>query len=281
MVIEQLWLPGCEIKPEVSIGMTARGVFKDVVRRNLEIAKIDLFVVPDVQGKEEQKTKLFLKTGQRPTIWDIEVFDYPDADSAETYTVARDGLLSPHNALEQRIIYSGCYDWREISELLRVDRPEDHYWTKFIWGEERSEIRSNRFVAVSSKVKLVGEREREAYIPVMDYGCLVSPENQRRVVEDVQNRQQQGYILDSGGSYHFLGRRLMTKDQWQEFLNGYMGNPLVDSKFIKFAQRLGYGSLRISHRNRSAAWIFHEGTDAAVRKVWPERLVPRVVAFVE
>lgn len=159
------------------------------------------------------------------------------------------------------VAYQESLNWRELSQaagslelpLLRKGLEQDSSprILTTISREEASEenlrdiaqnLGENRLLGVCSKVTLAGGKS--AHIPMMDFMCDISTRNLdmlARLIEDL--RQGQGYLLESGRSYHYYGSRLLTEEEWRAFLgkcllmsgfsdDRYIGHQLVDGHCV-------------------------------------------------
>ncbi len=111
-------------------------------------------------------------------------------------------------------------------------------------------LRKDSGLAVSSQVIL--EAENEAHIPLIDFGCRRSHENLARVVIAMRAIDSGGgVILNSGNSYHYYGRSLLTNREWREFLGKcLLVERLVDVRNLGHCLIDGEAALRISRDRR-------------------------------
>ncbi len=100
----------------------------------------------------------------------------------------------------------------------------------------------NRLLGICSIVRL--DDGQPAHIPMMDFVCAPSAENLdvlARLICDL--RQGQGFLLQSGRSYHYYGLRLIPEREWRVFLgkcllmsgfadDRYIGHQLVDGHCV-------------------------------------------------
>ncbi len=76
--------------------------------------------------------------------------------------------------------------------------------------------KKEKILGIASRV--IMKDGSEAHIPMMDFGCPVEEENLIKI-EQLMIPFHGGFILESGNSYHFWGSQLMTKSEWQDFLD--------------------------------------------------------------
>ena len=116
---------------------------------------------------------------------------------------------------------------------------------------ERNDISSslNPSFAFCSRVKMVDGSIR--HIPQLDFHIRTSPQN-LNVVCDVCRflRLGPGWILNSGESYHFIGKIPIT---WKKLSNilytAIVFNPIIDTIWVSHQLREGCCSLRIGEKN--------------------------------
>lgn len=85
--------------------------------------------------------------------------------------------------------------------------------------------------AVNSVVTLADGRQM--HIPMLDFHIEISPANTCLITKICSFLNQQGYILNSGKSYHFIGTALLTTDALNRFLGkALLFTPAVDEIWI-------------------------------------------------
>lgn len=123
-------------------------------------------------------------------------------------------------------------------------------------------------VAVGSRVIL--NDNALAHIPMLDLSAQKSPANLALVIEAFKQRVVPEYggglLIETGSSYHFLGQRLLSEQEWHKF--NYLAltlavvypferdgvtpnifgwsNRIVDTKYIGYSGLRGSSGLRIS-----------------------------------
>ncbi len=85
------------------------------------------------------------------------------------------------------------------------------------------------------------------HIPMMDFRCLKSPKNLARVKGLLRTiGEEEGVILDSGRSYHYLGVTPLNEKDWLMFLGKCLLSELVDGRYVGHRLIDRCGILRIS-----------------------------------
>jgi hypothetical protein len=93
-------------------------------------------------------------------------------------------------------------------------------------------INSNEYIAINSEV--ICKNGEVKFIPMLDFHIPVSDINLNVVIAIIANLGMDGgYILNSGNSYHFIGKTLITKDDQRDFLSkALLFSPVVDHVWI-------------------------------------------------
>jgi len=115
-------------------------------------------------------------------------------------------------------------------------------------------------VAVASK--LMVEKSRRVYLPMLDLECDQNEENEEKIQEFqkvLNNRMgfNGGLLLDSGNSYHYYGLTCLAKEEWLNFFNYselVLGN-LLDLKFIPLARFKKNIVLRVSPKKEESSLV--------------------------
>ncbi len=124
-----------------------------------------------------------------------------------------------------------------------------------VFSDSFSEIVNNntaggRCVAMLSTVKCQSTR-RIFHIPMMDFGCDISAENQTKIVEFLKAIGQKGFVLVSGASYHFYGSTLLSEKDWTKFLGKMiLFTDYVDVRYIGHRLNQGLCALRITKNQK-------------------------------
>ena len=125
-------------------------------------------------------------------------------------------------------------------ETVRLKREE------MIMGKLKSVIDSleeDAVIGVFSRFR----RESETYhIPLMDFSCVDSCTNLKKVEWFLKEIKQQGVILSSGRSYHYYGVNPMNEREWSNFIGDCLLLDLVDTRYVGHRLKDGCGILRLS-----------------------------------
>jgi hypothetical protein len=134
--------------------------------------------------------------------------------------------------------------------ILHDKSPEEHH-LDMVQSEISAEsvqsmlenLKDGLVLAVSSKVGL--KNNGFAHIPMMDFRCEPSSKTAEIVKAALRAMgEEAGLLVNSGRSYHFYGRRLLSRDEWLRFLAmGILFSPIVDARYI--AHRLADGACRL------------------------------------
>ncbi|MDD3481130.1 MAG: hypothetical protein PHW75_02825 [Patescibacteria group bacterium] len=89
------------------------------------------------------------------------------------------------------------------------------------------------------------------HFPMIDFSNFIindlSIDDVERVLKDLG--ESNGYILDSGRCYHYYGNRLLTDDEWINFMKQCSKHPEIGERYISHQLRRGMASLRITTDN--------------------------------
>ncbi|MFA6981609.1 MAG: hypothetical protein WC243_01110 [Patescibacteria group bacterium] len=97
------------------------------------------------------------------------------------------------------------------------------------------------------------------HIPMMDFDIEKSPSNLELLVARLKNSEiKEGWIVESGASYHYFGSSLLTETEWVDFIGRCLLTSVVhnrqniqqiaDPRFIGHSLRRGGCNLRITTR---------------------------------
>ena len=88
------------------------------------------------------------------------------------------------------------------------------------------QLEPGQMLAASSRVELAGKEDM--HIPMLDFHCKVSVENDRRVRFIASALGIHGYIVHSGQSYHFYGSALIATNELVTLIsNALLFSPIV------------------------------------------------------
>ena len=117
-----------------------------------------------------------------------------------------------------------------------------------IFGEDKG-------ISITS---IVGVDNREKYLFLLDCGIEVSDENERELMDVLENSLddfpalKDGMILRTQNSYHVVGFVPLSHEEWIQhmgraiLLNIKNKEPISDIRYIGHSLERGYGSLRMS-----------------------------------
>ena len=110
----------------------------------------------------------------------------------------------------------------------------------------RRELRPGQLLGVISRVRK--DDAPTSHIPMMDFMCAVSGTNLQAIREGLSlSGQDQGFILESGRSFHFYGTVLISAEQWRVFLGKcLLMRGLVDERYVGHQLADGHCVLRLS-----------------------------------
>jgi hypothetical protein len=108
---------------------------------------------------------------------------------------------------------------------------------------ELQAVRPGWAVAVASSVRTA---DGERHIPMVDFQCPVGDLYRDVLLAGLTRIGCRGALLESGASYHFYGRELLTRDEWRKFI-GYtlLLSPFVDTRYVGHRLIDGESVLRI------------------------------------
>jgi hypothetical protein len=117
-----------------------------------------------------------------------------------------------------------------------------------VTSESRA-LEVGEILAISSR--MLSASGEETHLPMLDFRVAVSEENDELVPEQLHAMKLQGWLLESGRSYHFLGRSVLDG---RAGLSRFLGHallfaPLVDGRWVAHQLIEGACALRISSGN--------------------------------
>ncbi len=118
-----------------------------------------------------------------------------------------------------------------------------------LFSEVDQHLANHKNYAILSKV--ICKNKRIFHIPLIDFHCM-SNRNNILLAEDIVNFLQigSGYLLDSGESFHFIGSRLIDKNEFKPYLGKLlMYTPIIDKSWIAHQLIEKSCALRISYKN--------------------------------
>lgn len=85
------------------------------------------------------------------------------------------------------------------------------------------------------------------HIPMIDFHCSISENNQGRVLEFLgEIGEESGILVESGQSYHYYGDGLMTQAEWEAFTEGLKQTPLIGERWPALQLGNRFANLRIT-----------------------------------
>jgi hypothetical protein len=92
-------------------------------------------------------------------------------------------------------------------------------------------LEPNQMLAASSRVERAGKQDM--HIPMLDFHCSVSAENDRLIRFIANALGLHGYVVHSGQSYHFYGSGLIATEELVTLLsNALLFSPIIDRAWI-------------------------------------------------
>lgn len=129
---------------------------------------------------------------------------------------------------------------RRIFRVSRRDFLSDYL------SEIKRGLSPTQLLAVTSKVKIRGHKY--LHVPMMDFRCDISTHNVKLLTEMLPEiGLREGFILQSGRSYHFYGRNLMSRSCWRILMGKcLLMRNFVDERYVGHQLVDGYCVLRLS-----------------------------------
>jgi len=185
-------------------------------------------VVADVVQSNQKIDSVTLVTYDEGPSWR----DLREAGPEDTEGLLRKGIL------------------QDLSERILIKLPRDEVFAENLRSIAQG-LNGKRLLGLVSKVGLAGEEF--AHIPMMDFMCIPSGANLELLSRLLRNLHQgQGYVLESGRSYHYYAFQLLGEEEWRRFLgkcllmsgytdDRYIGHQLIDGHCVL---RLSSGNLK-------------------------------------
>jgi hypothetical protein len=157
-----------------------------------------------------------------------------------------------------KIKESHCLDVDDDLDLLYPFITEDRKSLDF----SKSEIIARAAGWLEEVVNMVEKKEKEnlgiksiveledgsaRHIPMIDFCCPCSPKNEQKIVRILSFlKQDKGFLLESGNSYHYYGIRLLTEAEWQVFMGQLRMINIVGRIWPSLQLRQNFSVLRVS-----------------------------------
>jgi hypothetical protein len=113
----------------------------------------------------------------------------------------------------------------DFTEVTRADSNEATFRALI------SELRGDQILAISSAVKT--NKQKVRHLPLIDFHCKESTINLNTVKMIVAELGLSGFIIKSGGSYHFYGKALVDEEMLANILaRALLFAPIVDHRWV-------------------------------------------------
>ena len=161
-------------------------------------------------------------------------------------------IYNPSSPLEK--VYKLRAAHREIHAEDFMERSTEELVAKY--------CTRHKVLAVESRVNMEGQI---FHILQVDFSCHKNTENRDAALFLLETAEQNnGFLLETGNSYHYWGTNLMPRKEWIDYMFGLMHSPLVN-KWAQLALNNGSSALRISQNE------FKNSVPFVVAKITPER----------
>ena len=110
-------------------------------------------------------------------------------------------------------------EWLRHSEFRPEDFltiPTEQFSRNRLNAELEQARRAERMIAICSTCRQTDGVTR--HIPLMDFRCRPTPARRQLLTEALRGFNLPGLVLESGGSYHLYGLRLLGEDDWRHFV---------------------------------------------------------------
>ncbi len=110
---------------------------------------------------------------------------------------------------------------------------------------ERYIVNDETALGLTSLVRLIGDRK--GHLPLIDFNCGKFSEDLMRVYENLKYLKcLEGYLLDSGRSYHFIGTNPLDNNEFIRFLNHMSGSEIIGDNWPRLQKETGFAVLRLT-----------------------------------
>ena len=132
--------------------------------------------------------------------------------------------------------------------MQRIGRPEVNATSLRYMAES---VPPNHILAISSEVEVAREDEAR-HIPLLDFSAIPTRHSLSLVKRVIGDRGMSGFLLESGRSFHFYGRNLLTDAGLVRFLGeSLLYGPVLDRRWVAHQLIEGFCALRISSSGAS------------------------------
>lgn len=171
------------------------------------------------------------------------------------------------------IPYKPTLDDENIMRIKRDDFLEGSQLKKFVNSQTEGWN-----VAVNSKVKL--SDGTIAHIPMLDLAPRKSKEALRKIqsqlMKIIKPHFGEGYVLETGKSYHYIGAKIFAEKRLNEFL----GRSLITSIVTKTPEEIPNIHEHIVDYRYVGYSLMRNGTGLRITTSGDKKFVPRVVAVI-
>lgn len=119
-----------------------------------------------------------------------------------------------------------------------------------------NDVSFNNYTAFSSKIN---SDTSELHIPLIDFHIPVSDENQNICLNILLLLNLKGYLLNSGKSYHFIGKEVVNYMQLQNILfNALLFSPIIDKSWIAHQLIQKFCCLRVTEKYQRLPFLVNK-----------------------
>lgn len=158
---------------------------------------------------------------------------------------------------ERIIDIVSLYDVGDIKMDLRHANQDEAQWLQVIQEEAESmskDLAKKPYLAglVSRLITRIQDDKGEVHIvvkhiPMIDFECPINKENKVKILNLISELgQKDGFLLESGQSYHFYGAKLLEEMEWKKFNEKLAKNELIGQTWPKLQVEDGFSVLRIT-----------------------------------
>ena len=120
----------------------------------------------------------------------------------------------------------------------------------------KNDVSFIKYTGFSSKIN---SGTSDLHIPLLDFHIPTSDENQNICLNILLHLNLKGYLLNSGKSYHFIGKGLVSYEQLQNILfNALLFSPIIDKSWIAHQLIQRYCCLRVSKKYERLPFLVEE-----------------------
>lgn len=120
-------------------------------------------------------------------------------------------------------------------------------------------IKRIRFDNYTGFVSKINSDFSDLHLPVLDFHIPTSRENQKICSNILVHLNLKGYLLNSGKSYHFIGKEIMNYERLQNILfNSLLFSPIIDKSWIAHQLIQKYCCLRVSKKYGRLPFLVEE-----------------------